>query len=453
VPLSDQLPSQDRAAARSLLMLLALAFVLRCGVVLPLRENLTDDRDIYLALAEGLRESRGLSVPGTDRPTAFRPPLYPLLLAATTWLSEPVGVAMLNVLLGVGTVSVTFWLGLRLGLTQRSALLAGGIVAVDPLLLLYTTFPMTETLCAFLAAALLLAVTSRIPKSSRKSGNQSRAAGSSRTERWRGVVSGVMFGLCVLSRPTFWVFGGLMAVWFLWTGRTRRSADEAKQPVAKAPVALLIATLLVVVAWPIRNYLVLDAPVFTTTHGGYTILLGNNPAFYQEVVMQPLGTVWDGSRGPGQQAWAESVNDEMDRLGVTGEVASDRWMSARARENIGNEPATFFRACLLRFVRFWNIVPSGSAAEVLPRVIVWIVGCCYLLLFAFAVWGLAVVFRDHRTDWGPALLLIVSFTLVHLVYWSNARMRAPVMPAVALLAAAGVAQIRRSKGAPEDAMS
>ena len=383
--MSDQLPTRDRTSGHSLLMLLALALVLRCGCVLALRENLTDDRDIYLALAEGLRESRGFSVPGTDQPTAFRPPLYPMLLAATTRISEPVGVAMLNVLLGVGTVALTFWLGLRLGLSQRSAWLAGGIVAVDPLLLLYTTFPMTETLCAFLASALLLLVTGRSSKSdarssqeSGKDGKPERTVGtgmesvgcrSTRTEWWRCTASGLLFGVCILSRPTFWVFGGLMGAWFLWTGRTQRTADKALPPVFGILVALLIATLLAVAAWPIRNYLVLDAPVLTTTHGGYTLLLGNNSSFYEEVVRQPLGTVWDGSFGPGQQVWAESVNDEADRLEVEGEVARDRWMSARARDNIRDQPGTFCRACLLRFVRFWNVVPSGPAAESLPRVI------------------------------------------------------------------------------------
>ena len=32
------------------------------------------------------------------------------------------------------------------------------------------------------------------------------------------------------------------------------------------------------------------------------------------------------------------------------------------------------------------------------------------------------------------LLLIAAFVLVHLVYWTDARMRAPIMPAVAILA-------------------
>ena len=39
--------------------------------------------------------------------------------------------------------------------------------------------------------------------------------------------------------------------------------------------------------------------------------------------------------------------------------------------------------------------------------------------------------------WAPPLLLILALTAVHAVYWSNLRMRAPVMPMVAALAAVG----------------
>lgn len=451
--MSDQCPV-SRRSGRILLFLLLLAVVSRCGAVLLLRGNLTDDRDVYLSLARGLRESRGFSVPGTEHPTAFRPPLYPMLLAVATSVSAPAGVAVLNILLGAGTVAVTFRLGLRLRLPLGFAAIAGGIVAVDPLLLMYTTFPMTETLCAFLAGALLLAIcppAHRNSKSEPRNPKQNRSANSEFSKRWSSrpewrlrsaIVVGLLFGLCVLSRPTFWVFGGLMALGYL--ARLRFTTGVGAGSSWKFAGVTVAAVLLVTAAWPIRNLAVLGSPIMTTTHGGYTLLLGNNPAFYEEVVRQPWGTVWDGSKGPGQQVWVEGVHDAMRRDDVVGEVAQDRWMSARAWSNIGEQPGMFARACLLRFARFWNIVPSGPAAGALPRPVLWGLGGAYLLLFVAAAGGVAAVVHERRANWGPVLLLVVGFTAVHLVYWSNARMRAPVMPAVAVLAAAGVGQIRRS---------
>jgi hypothetical protein len=36
------------------------------------------------------------------------------------------------------------------------------------------------------------------------------------------------------------------------------------------------------------------------------------------------------------------------------------------------------------------------------------------------------------------MLLIAAFTLVHLVFWTDMRMRAPIVPAIALLASRGL---------------
>ncbi|MFX9077435.1 hypothetical protein ABTN32_20465, partial [Acinetobacter baumannii] len=53
-----------------------------------------------------------------------------------------------------------------------------------------------------------------------------------------------------------------------------------------------IGTILTVSPWLVRNWLVFGVPILTTTHGGYTLLLGNNSVFTQDVVQQPWGTVW-----------------------------------------------------------------------------------------------------------------------------------------------------------------
>ncbi|MBX3436582.1 MAG: hypothetical protein KF861_03760 [Planctomycetaceae bacterium] len=52
------------------------AALFRAGVATFWPENLHQDRDIYMALAEGIAAGRGFSVPGSEVPTAYRPPLY-----------------------------------------------------------------------------------------------------------------------------------------------------------------------------------------------------------------------------------------------------------------------------------------------------------------------------------------------------------------------------------------
>ncbi len=58
-----------------------------------------------------------------------------------------------------------------------------------------------------------------------------------------------------------------------------------------------------------------------------------------------------------------------------------------------------------------------------------------LSLAAVGAWSLRA--RLLRTPWLFGVVLAVGFTAVHSVYWTDLRMRAPLVPVVALAAAAG----------------
>lgn len=412
---------------RLLLAICLVALGLRGAMVWERRGELTEDRDAYLGLAAGLAAGRGYSSPGSTHPTAYRPPLYPLLLAASPVAEIGWWVATLHLAAGVGTVWFTVRLGGQLGLRPALALGAGLLVAVDPLLVRYASQPMTETVCTLLTA-LLLTVWQRWW---------------GQPTLWSALSVGVLLGLGVLCRPTLWAYAVLLGVWAAvrWPREASpgdaQAAPRRERPWRSACLALGVGLGVVVGPWVLRNWLVFGVPVLTTTHGGYTLLLGNNPAFYHEVVRQPWGTVWDGSRGPGQQAWVESIERELDSAGVRGEVARDRWMSARAWAQISDDPAGFAWACLHRLASLWHILPRGPAAEGWPTALLWGVGTFYLLEWGGVVIGVVSVLRSRDRRWEPLLLLLAAFTAVHLAYWTNVRMRAPLVPALALLAARG----------------
>ena len=67
------------------------------------------------------------------------------------------------------------------------------------------------------------------------------------------------------------------------------------------------------------------------------------------------------------------------------------------------------------------------------------VGMWYLGLFGLILMG---VCDGRRLIWQPpwlwGLLLCISLTAVHCFYWSNLRMRAPLMPVLSVMAARGV---------------
>lgn len=457
-----------RFSTTSLLVvgLLLIALAARVGAILVWGDGLADDRDGYLGIARNVAAGAGYCRAGTENPTAFRPPLYPIVLSSLFQFGlGTAAIGVLHVLLGTVTVFLAFLLGKRLGL-ERGAIAAAGLVAVDPMLLRYTAYSMTETLFTFLVT-LLLVLICRPPETQ-------NIAASRGHDGMRAAFVGIVFGLCALCRPTIWAFGGLVAVVWFWNQFRAFRSDRSQMGRRFACAGIVVANIVMIVApWTLRNMEAVGHPVFTTTHGGYTLLLGNNPAFYRDVVDQPWGTVW--TKGA-LEKWQQSIEKEMSPAPlnvpvpadgpppspmlaapvplvfptpIEGEVDRDRWMYDRALDNINSEPAMFLRACWLRFRRFWNVVPLNASGQGGSRFVNWCVGLFYsAILFGVAV-SLCRMRHSPRSGWVTLLLLMAAFTFVHLFYWSNARMRAPLIPAIAVIAVAGFERRRaRSTDGP-----
>lgn len=411
---------------RWLAALLLTATVLRLGVVCWNPAALAEDRDLYWGLAKELAAGRGFVHPDLGHATAYRPPLYPLVLAGIVKAGGEIGcLAVVQTGLGVATVWLTWWLGQLLNLTRRASFVAAGLVAVNPLLLRSTGLAMTETLCTFLVTLMLClaAALHRQPSLEQPSWG------------WKRFGLGMVVGLTALCRPTIWAFV-ILAAPVAMVGKPRLSW--------RAWLMMLCGTALVVSPWAIRNWSVFGRPIVTTTHGGYTLWLGNNEVAFREDVSSPPGVLWD------SRPWQKAIRDEMQNAGLapSDEVARDRWQSERAWTWIRQHPREFTSACWLRLRRFWNINPAGADADAVPQVMRWGIRLFFSVELIAAAVGLARLRRDGWSVWWPLTLLIASFSLTHLLYWSNLRMRAPIEPALALFAAKGLlpAARRRTKG-------
>ncbi|MEZ5949889.1 MAG: hypothetical protein R3C12_11865 [Planctomycetaceae bacterium] len=106
------------------------------------------------------------------------------------------------------------------------------------------------------------------------------------------------------------------------------------------------------------------------------------------------------------------------------------------------------RACLLRQARLWSPLPMGPEARELPRFAGWV-----LIGFYGAVYGLACVglvrilsHRAARAAVWPGLALVLTLTCVHLFFWTNARMRAPIMPVLAVWAEVHIGHTATASG-------
>ena len=144
-------------------------------------------------------------------------------------------------------------------------------------------------------------------------------------------------------------------------------------------------------------------------------------------------------------SWQDDLESEVLETDppVTGEMARDRWMYDRARRNIKEHPQLFLRACLLRLGRgLWGVVPLTGAEGASGKVLTWCIGCFYVVVLAGMLWGIVSLRTKDSEQWMPLLLLLVAFTAVHSLYWANMRMRAPLMPAVAVLFALGLSALK-----------
>jgi hypothetical protein len=127
-----------------------------------------------------------------------------------------------------------------------------------------------------------------------------------------------------------------------------------------------------------------------------------------------------------QQRWFASVGPSVEGLS---EPAADRRLRSIALQLAWARPRDFARASLARLGRFWGIAPTGAVYPFWLRVVT-------------AVWsvplGLALVAGlCRRSLWVwpriTAPLMLAALSAVHAVYWTDLRMRAPLIPAIALI--------------------
>jgi 4-amino-4-deoxy-L-arabinose transferase-like glycosyltransferase len=406
---------------RVLVLLIFAALAIRIGVLVIMPRTFVDDPDAYRAVAINVVE-HGCFGQG-DRPTACRPLLYPLVVAGCQLVDPALwySLAVVHVVLGVATVVLTYRLALRWGVS-RWALLAPVLVAIDPILLVHSTLVMTETLATFLAVAGLLALTRCAERPS---------AG------W-AALSGAVMALAVLCRPTFLVWMALAVVLLPFAAAPWRSR-------VRLFAAVVFAVAVVLSPWAIRNAIHFGKLTPATNHGGFTLLLANNSSFYEYLRTARPGEVWNADQF--HRDWSVRSRD----MNPRDEVAVDHLAYAEALAVIRNEPRTFAYACLVHVSRFWGLVPhrTNEAEGTMGCTARWLVGGFYAVESFLAIVGLACLFRGGvprdrvLRGWIWGLILVASFTAIHTFYWTNMRMRAPLIPVICIAAALGASRVFR----------
>ncbi|MFO0425534.1 MAG: hypothetical protein ACK526_03130 [Planctomyces sp.] len=444
-------------------IVLLAALCARISVVLLKSEDLKTDPDGYIAHARMISEGKGLAGPYTSRPTAFRPPGYPYLLAFWSLLSADSArnAAMINVLAGLLCVLLTRILAEQTQLNNSATLIASTMVAFDPLLVRYSALPMTEVLssCMITASLVLFLRCCRqagieLFRNHSASADQTPAPG--RIVVFTCVFFSAVSALSTLVRPAgLPVFvlqlAGLVVIRLMLRENqqghpesTSRSSRLLK--ILKLPAVMSLFFVLAMSPWIVRNYRVFHRLIPATTHGGYTLALGNNQDYYRDVVRANQSAAWDGAA---LNSWQKRIDEQARADGVDpgDEPGMDAWMYQLAFRSIREDPAGFAGACILRLRRFFGVstLESSGIPDFLKyAVAVWYSGLWLMLAVAFLRW------LRGRTDSGVSFLwlTVAAVVLIHTFFWTDARMRAPVTPILCVLAAS-VFSGRRSTGQNE----
>lgn len=372
-----------------------------------------EDYDRYAAsLAEtGSFPSTGYEVGG---PTAFRPPLYPLLLAGVYELTGARWTAgrLAGALLGALAVVLVYLVARRLW-GRREALVAGALAAAFPPLVLTGVALVSEPLFVVLELAVVLAVLV-----------QRTAA---RPLPW-AVAAGALCGLGALTRAN----GALLVVpaaLGVWAVRPRLSARALA-----APAVVVAAAALTVAPWTVRNAIVLDAFVPVSTQAGVAL----------------AGTYNDQSRGfdPYKGTWVLPEKTRMygplfAQEGLN-EAGLERELRSRALRFARDHPGYVLELAWLNTARLLELAPASPHAidadrrqrglsEAAAGVSRWSLYAALLLALA----GAAVLWRRGRGRRGPGFVWLVPvlMTAAAVPIVAIPRYQAPLYPFLVLLAA------------------
>ncbi|MFD5812151.1 hypothetical protein [Rhodococcus aetherivorans] len=346
------------------------------------------DETQYLEIARNVASGVGYVSEGA--PTAYRPPAWPLILAAplALRLPEPVVYAVPAALLVLGSI-VAWVIGARLVSYRGLARYPAGPIAALLVLLYPLNVYTTGTLYPqMLATLLLLGMWLIVSNSLDRGRRRIRLAPIS--------ALGLFCAVLTLAVPTMIFSAVVILGWVIWKSPNRRSQ-------------LLLcgggAFALPISVWGYRNMNVVGAFVPFSTSTGVNLLLGNNDNA-------------SGSSGVDvdvleYQRYAASLNNEVDASAYLQGVAID-WIFDNRGSAAGlylfkvlnyfsayNEPATQGQggqiAAVVAWVSFLAMVTLTVARVILRRVVPMLPSeSLFLLVFVLNAFAMAVFFTRTR---------------------------------------------------------
>ena len=329
-------------------------------------------------------------------PSAGHPPLYPAALSVVSWLGgeSELSHRALGLLVAPVTIVLVGLLGRRAG-GERVGLLAAGLCAVYPVMVMVDGALMSESLYGALIAAVLLAAYAVLD----------------RPTAGRALGLGALIGLAALTRSEALLFVPLLGFVLAWRAR--------RWPVA---VAVTAGFAVVLAPWAIRNTIAFDRPVLISTNDATVLAGANCPLTYAG---NNLGS-WD------LRCISERREDnEAEQAAIWRREGTDY-----ARDHAGRLPVVA-AVRLLRVWDLWQPRRQVEFAEGRHKRIQEVAVAIWFLLVPFAVWG-AVALRRRGQPLAILLAPAVAVCVGAVLGYGVPRLRHAFEVPLLVLVAAGL---------------
>jgi len=382
---------------RIIFLLVTLAVLLRIGYIFTLDNSYIgrwDDQG--WAIAKNLVSGHGYQMEYffDSGLLSFRPPVFPLFLAGLFMIfGQSILVARIFLaLINVINCLVIYFLGKEM-YNREVGLIAMAISVFYPIFIYWSGHVGPESLITLLLSLSVL------------------YAFKARNLKYRNaILCGLFLGLSVLCRS---MILGLIPLIIVWLCLNRKGFGST----FRSATIVIVTFCTIMSPWIVRNYIVHDRLVLTSTEGGITFYCAHNPKML---------TV-------GKRDWCvprEGLEEAKD----LSEVDRDKFFYKKGMKFICDNPGVYLKLVFERVIRFWRFYPHlGHGDNVYDRWHAILMFCTDGPLILLALWGLIRLFKTEPKKAALFMFVLLYFTAVSGLIRGSIRYRAPIMPYVILL--------------------
>jgi 4-amino-4-deoxy-L-arabinose transferase-like glycosyltransferase len=351
---------------------------------------------------------------------SYSPPLYPWILAAGMWLTGSiVPVMLLQAVAGAALASIAAAVAGRLFGGWMAAVAAGALVAFHPGLVYYNAtkaHPLTFDAFFFTLAVFLLLRLAERPGTR------------------RALEFGVVVGVGALSRSTLVILLPVAGLWLLAS-----AARPARLDAVRLAVVAGLCAAAVIVPWTIRTSLQHGRFVFMLTTDSEVFWRGNNP--------NATGHSYIDAEHIVLNALPPDAMQEL--LRQPDELAQAEWFQERANTYIRENPATFVRMTLLKFVYFWSYSPQTGVLYPRGWLAAYLAYYAVSVLLALAgIWTLAHAGSRAIVQGAVVGGFLLALSGLQSLYYVEGRHRWAVEPLLLAFSGGGAAALAQRRYSP-----